>query len=353
MIRKERELFMNQRNRCIDSLRLIAAFLIICLHLPYYPMAHWIAPLGAVAVPLFFMISGYYLLREDVFRPQITKHIRKIAVLCIAANLLYFLWKLSLVIYSGQDVSAFLEQKFSLLSILRWIFLNESPFGYQLWYLGAMLYSLILSLLFVSVKSQKIRRAFYWAMPVLLLADLCIGEYSKLLFDTTIYHIWVRNFLFTGFPYFLLGNLIYRYQKRLTAFFRNYMLLTGILVFCGTTLLEVWFLETQGALTARNHFLSTTCLAFIIFLFAVKNPNLGSRTPLPQWGSRYSLPIYIFHPIVIALLEILARKLHITSLYEALSPVFVFLASLIVSMLYRKAFLAVKGIVAARRSKTA
>ncbi|MCI8496858.1 MAG: acyltransferase [Clostridiales bacterium] len=333
---------LSQRNCCIDSLRLIASFMVICIHSPNSPIAIWLVPLCAVAVPLFFMISGYYLLQDNTSSPKIIKQIRKTAVICIASNILYFFWGVFLFVYSVKGLSAFFECRFSPLYLARFIFLNESPFGYQLWYLGAMIYTLILSLIFISVQSQKIRKIFYWSIPIFLIADLCIGEYSMFLFHTEINYIWVRNFLFTGFPYFLLGNLVYRYRERLTSLFRNWMFSILIFLFCCTTLLEVWFLKSQNAFTPRNHFLSTTFLAFMIFLLAVKKPNLGSCTVLPKWGIQYSLPIYIFHPIILDVLKVLANKLHIPFIYYVLFPPVVFVISLIASMIYVKTFRYIK-----------
>ena len=327
---------MEQRNDCIDSLRLIASFMVICIHIPDYPFSQWMNSICAAAVPLFFMISGYYLLRENVCRQQITKHIKKIAVCWIASNILYLLWKLLLVLNAHQNVSDFFAEKLSVSSLAKFVILNESPFGYHLWYLGAMLYCLILSKFFISLKSQKVRKIIYWTIPVLLICDLCIGEYSILLFHTTIHNIWVRNFLFAGVPYFLLGNLLYRYRNRLVAFFKNWMLIVSFILFCFTTWLEKWFLESQNALPNRNHFLSTTFLVFTIMVFAIKNADIGKNTLLPKWGLQYSLLIYLIHPIIITVLEVIGRKTGLTAYYNLFSPLLVFGASLIFAIVYIK-----------------
>ncbi len=51
-----------QRNSGIDILKVICSFLVICIHKRFLGVAgEYIRALSRVAVPVFFIISGYYL----------------------------------------------------------------------------------------------------------------------------------------------------------------------------------------------------------------------------------------------------------------------------------------------------
>ena len=49
-----------QRNTSLDLMRWICAFLVVVIHVPIVG-AHFIMPITRIAVPFFFMITGYYL----------------------------------------------------------------------------------------------------------------------------------------------------------------------------------------------------------------------------------------------------------------------------------------------------
>ncbi|WP_369811535.1 acyltransferase family protein [Palleniella intestinalis] len=51
---------MSQRNYSFDSLKCLLAFFVVCIHSPLVFGTH-LKPLFCVAVPLFLMISGWFL----------------------------------------------------------------------------------------------------------------------------------------------------------------------------------------------------------------------------------------------------------------------------------------------------
>lgn len=136
------------RNYGLDLLKTVCAFLIICIHAPFPDLAGDIfTPLTRIAVPMFFMITGYYYSHTKE-RQKEKKQIIKIFKLFASANILYLFWSIVKTFIGGESVTAFTSNAFSIKSILQFVFLNESPFGAHLWYLGAILYVLIIIFLF-------------------------------------------------------------------------------------------------------------------------------------------------------------------------------------------------------------
>lgn len=137
------------RQSGLDVLKCIATFLVVCIHCA--PVSYGgtsgadIATLGLnalqrTAVPVFFMITGFYY-PDMLQRGKVCRQIFKILQLTIGASLLYFLFGL-VSHWRAADTADWLAHTFSPYHIKLWIFLNDAPFGFHLWYLWAILYVL-------------------------------------------------------------------------------------------------------------------------------------------------------------------------------------------------------------------
>ncbi|MBQ1991839.1 MAG: acyltransferase family protein, partial [Clostridia bacterium] len=107
-----------QRNNGLDLLKTICAFMIICVHAPFPGLLGDIfTPLARIAVPVFFMITGYYysLTKE---RKKEKKQIIKVLKLFLSANVLYVFWSLVKVVMNGDSITAFIGDVFSIKTIL-------------------------------------------------------------------------------------------------------------------------------------------------------------------------------------------------------------------------------------------
>ncbi len=283
------------RNHGLDFLKAISTFMVVCIHAPFPGIVGTIIiPLTRMAVPLFFMITGYYY-SSTKERNHVNKQFYKILQLFIGANLLYFLWKLVIICFKNSSITIELTKMFSVKSILKFILLNESPFGAHLWYLGAILYVLLIVLLF---EKKWNREKLYPIVPFLLVADLVFGKYSLLLFGQTIPYILVRNFLCVGLPYFLIGDWLYTHSITI----RPGKARMYICVFTFTTLIERTLLGVFSLNAERDHYISTTFLAVFTFLLALQHENVYANkglSVLSSVGAKLSTNIYILHPIVI------------------------------------------------------
>lgn len=56
----------NNRQYNIDILRLICALLVVCIHCTNYSLREYILPITRIAVPIFFIISGYFLYSDNI-----------------------------------------------------------------------------------------------------------------------------------------------------------------------------------------------------------------------------------------------------------------------------------------------
>lgn len=303
----------------IDILRAICAFLIVCIHIPFYgTLGAYFTALTRIAVPIFFMITGYFY-SDVVKRGGETRQIKKILKLVIEANFIYLLWDSFCALVSWN--MDFFQNTFTLKNLLKFLLLNESPMKGHLWYLGAILYVLIILQVADKLKCIKM---LYCLTPVLLLGDLVFGKYSMVIWGREFPYILVRNFLFVGIPYFCIGHLIRNGMgRRINKKVLGYL----IILFSLTTIFERILLVNIGMNATRDHYVSTTFLAVTVFLFALKCD--GHKGVLAAIGRRYSTWLYILHPIFITCLGTVTKKVGIYSVYQFIAPITVYIATLV------------------------
>ena len=135
---------------------------------------------------------------------------------------------------------------------------------WHLWFLPALLYCY---LLFALAARFQICKQAYVLIPVLLLVHFGMEEFSTLLFPEKHFRVMqFRNYLFTGFPFFMLGHLIHRHQEKLEAWFagKKVLLLYGMVAGGGiASLLEYRYF---GKLEL---FLGSVFMAVGLFLIAI------------------------------------------------------------------------------------
>lgn len=200
------------RNNTIDGFRLIAAFFVVCLHAGIPWLGAILAPFFRMAVPFFFLISGFYL--YDVNRERMNEKIVK------SMKRIISIWFQATVIYAIVSYLCFpedwLEQARLFLSMKFWL-LNIAPFNSVLWYLLAYLYTLIIIYgLNKLLDFSKISKISFLLMIIPgLIVNYCIGEFRTFIFKDTVEWYITLNFVTMGFPIVMLGLACGKYKQSL------------------------------------------------------------------------------------------------------------------------------------------
>lgn len=253
------------------------------------------------------MISGYFYRKEKA-----GKQIKKILWLFLEANLLYIAWSMFYGAVSANYPAVGIK------AIVKFLVLNDSPFGGHLWYLGAILYVLIVVYL---IDGAGWRKMLYCFIPFLLLVDLVLGKYSIVLFGREFPYIIVRNWLFTGIPFFALGMLMKEKKEfRIGAW--------GIPVFMATTIIERYLLVSNGLNATRDQYISTALLSIAVFSFTLEYKN-DVNDRIAKLGQECSTWIYIIHPIFITCYGFVIKRIGLESIWGYIGAVVVFSTSLI------------------------
>lgn len=336
----------------LELLKVICAFLIICIsiHLPG-ETGGYIDAVSRFAMPCLFMITGFFYI-ETVSGGRRGALIKKLFLIFVGANLLFFAYDIILLLINGGNIGGFCGSLIGTRQLIKFLLLNESPVGYHLWYLGAMLYVLIIMTI---ADKLHLRKILYILTPVLLIADLCLGKYSMLIFGKNFPEILTRNFLFMGLPYFCLGMMIFGNKEKIEKFFRKKKTTLGI-IFVVCLMLntaERYMLISMGCNSDREQYVCTTLSALSLFtlcMLTYRREHKGLMKFLSDTGKKHSEMIYILYPVFITLVSAGAVKLSINNnKYLWVSPIVVFAVTLAVSIVLAFIF----GIIKPGKKKTA
>lgn len=288
----------NRRLGGIDLVKLAASFLVIAIHtgplLTYDEYADFLITgiLGRLAVPFFFMASGYLLfrklkgsVREDL--GMINRYARKVAILYLAAILIY----LPLNIYKGD-----FDNGISWLELARDIVIDGT--FYHLWYLPALLIG-------IYIVYGLYRLLPLWAFGAAVGALYAIGltgdSYYGLAEGMPALHAmyewlfarfdYTRNGFFFAPVFLAMGLFIAKHQAKPKI---RHVYSVLFLLSIGLLFLEGMLLREAGY--ARHDSMYIALLPAVYALFGMATQLKFSSTPrtgaIAQW-------IYLLHPAVL------------------------------------------------------
>lgn len=186
---------MKKRIESLDVLKFILSFCIVSIHLPFPGMVGSIAlALFRVAVPLFFMISGYFCsgYNDVKMRKMLVKVLKLLLVgtgLMILANIIAILCKGG----APNEIVAYIMGIPSSRKIADVLLKNVAYVSGPLWFLYAYVYVLLFWWLCKKVKWVTICKV---AAVLLCVAAPIFGKYSYIFLDQGFLREDTRNWLF-------------------------------------------------------------------------------------------------------------------------------------------------------------
>lgn len=319
---KRESVVSKERVSSIYILRFICCLLVVIIHTPKDLFGELTRPLELIAVPTFFLLSGYFLYREDdkVLYEKAKLSAVKILWLTFALNLIYWIYRFPL---EGNPLD-------SACRIVKQIILGREILS-VLWFMTDLLTGLILIIIVYKFKLQQYLFLSFLIIPILLLLTtynplLCLGEACNPILKDT-YHL-----LPMSLPYFWIGFFVRRNQKSLTK--PTYPWGIFSLVLITISYLEMSFIKEHMRGNIGLEYISTTPLCVSVFLFMLQHPNLGKNTIAERIGESDSARIYYFHMMFVILLPGLLGRLGMTlGYYEAgfllVFPLTLFLSKII------------------------
>lgn len=306
----------------VNCLKLVGAFLVICLHC--FPKISWsntavyyIYPLFRMAIPIFLIISGYFL--YDIDEVQTLKKCKNALVkmlwITLFANLFYFVTN---PVYFDDFAS-----------VIRFVFIGGS--SYHLWYLNT--YIEILLCFIVFLKWRKIDTLLVLA-PMLYLLGLCLGTYS-IIFEISPSSDFYRNFITVGIPCVGAGYLLRKHQEKILSWFSKPLLLFLFILLFSEIEAFILRMYLYSEAFSGDFYAFSILLGISTVIIALKYPGIGSNTLAERLGKNKSLWIYIFHVIVLRKINVYIKHYGI-DIPIFLLPVLVFICTVIFASIWQK-----------------
>jgi surface polysaccharide O-acyltransferase-like enzyme len=318
-----------ERNETIDYIKFFAIFFVVCIHtLPFstYQFAGMdgekinfiINVFARFGVPYFFVVSGYLLGQKHVLINQkseyFKKYLLKTTKLLVVWSLFFFLYDLVMIVLKSyiQGLNIKMEMNGYLVSVFRitnlYYGINNGT-SYHLWYLVALIWSVMI--LYIFVKLRRVMILLYISF-ILNLIGLLGQSYSTLLkipFDT-------RDSLFYGLFYVTLGyylsiNFEYIKLKVKTNLFIIMFLLFSFLQIMEGELLVSYFNAIWG-----NYYFFTILSTVTLILFVLTNQKIN-HSFINKIGAN-SVGIYVIHPLFISLSYNVLNILNIKAISQSL-----------------------------------
>lgn len=294
------------RDASMDSLRIVSFLAVATLHVITSPVKDITAfsiidHLARFAVPVFFMMSGYFFERPGVAEiGRIVPRARRLLVMFGFWEIIYNAINL-FVLHTADYPTTSIKLVYDLL------YYSAGP-AYHLWFLP----HLVVTVVIFTVLRRFGFRVLLPLAAAAYLAGLVLGPWSVLAGpDTAPIGIGTRNGLFFGFPYFALGAYI-RYAR---IDVRMRLLVPALLIGIALQLMEAYVISRLGTsrFFAPQDFLLGTLFFSVAVFLTVK--RLALSHPLAAQLGRLSPGIFCVHIIFFNLFTTPASPFFIDNRY--------------------------------------
>lgn len=300
----------SKRNTSIDMFRLAAAALVIIQHYRLFNMntdaALWSGFYCRIAVPFFFMVSGYFSWKEA---PEARVSFMKRQIVTIGKILAVS--SVILIIYNfiiGYQIPY--RQGY----IQRLILFNEPHFIFghsHMWYMLALIYVFAAGLL---IEKLRLNKWAYIAAPLLLAAGIIL---DFALFGSGVRRAcYTRNWIFDGLPFFYMGQFIHRHEGKFMSAITKGRSVLLLLLSVAAMWLEGTIMLRLGQSVSRTFFIAILPLSFSVFMMLLNFPNIGRGTFIARYARDASMIVYIIHHMVEDVIKLVAESLWDVKMYQ-------------------------------------
>lgn len=309
------------KNRSLNILKFICATLVVFIHCKFPgEFGKIIENYGRIAVPIFFMISGYFVYNN--IRSKVFKKFKRIFILLLGACAFWFTFNsIRYLVFDKIALTYYLQSFYQKDVLLKFIIFNQNCFWEHLWFLNALCYCYLIQYLLVKFHKENFKIEKIITI-LLLLSYLLINAF---IIDDELTNIYlIRNFIFVGLPFFFIGKSL---RKSNLAEKQNLkkMLLIVMALFITLTA-EIYFYKSEL-------YISSILLSFYLFMICIKKTNIKNKY-LEFLGDKLAFYIYILHLAIKYIILYIYDYLNISKgIYMWIYPIGSLIVTIIISYL--------------------
>lgn len=321
-----------ERGQAIEWGRLLASCLVVFLHVPLPGNAGaYISCLTRMAVPFFFLVSGYFCYGTD--GNGLARRLARTGKLNLSATLLYILLGCVKSRYYGGTVGDYFRMVFPDWKPVWDLLLTQvNPFGGHLWYLNSLM--LCQGVLLVYIRCFRGRRVNCWPLYGLGAVLLSVFFWLSVARQSSVHFFCYRNGWLMGLPLFILGLFLREHGGMLPL--GN----GGLLAAAGAGLALGFFQTARLGMTELP--VGTLIAVAALVLLLAGHPRLPSRF-LGKLAGRLgtvSTVVYVAHLAFLDVYEMLLREplaARMGELEPWLRPLTILALSILAAILYERA----------------
>lgn len=336
----------NDRNTTLNLFEFIAACLIIFIHIHFpNPFGTLINGLARFGVPLFFTVSGFYLIKPDMdkeaLRKKLKTRILRVLKLLIFSFVIYFILGLIISVFGSraEGIGEYLKNTFSWKSILLLIVCNNPLVQTVNWFMIALIYSYLIIYIFADlflhkdwIKYLLSSLLIFWIAFRMIVCQFNLSLFGIDLSNRVLYGNWFCN----GLLFISFGMILNKYKDKLINI--PYKVLITLLVLCFLIQpLELYIFDYKLHYV-MSYFLGNILCVFTIISLSIKNPNILCNSKFINQKGNYTMFIYIFHPAIITIVNFVIKKIGLESnvLVSWVAPLIVLVLAVGSAMIFNK-----------------
>lgn len=211
-----------KRNQTMELCKFIASFFVVFIHAPFPGrLGSFVDCLARFAVPMFFMISGYF--NYLATSQQVIRRLKHILTLFLIGALFRQFCQCITVELNGGSTIAHLRTAIPEADeIMRLLILQIPPYTGHLWYLCAMMVCYLTFWLFVRFQEEcRTNYLGFYILGCSLFSVFFALDVIAPASGITDLGIHLRNGWFFGLPLFASGLFIHQYQQQIFRIFSS------------------------------------------------------------------------------------------------------------------------------------
>lgn len=298
---------MNKRDTNLDLLRVISCIMVISLHVGaiygneinieypsyYFTVGNFYHSITRTAVPIFIILSGYFLLNDNRnlnINYHYKKTIKRIIIPTLIFSFLYVIYSIGIGIIKNGMCFDFLEP------FMNW--LNGKPF-YHMWYMYMIIGLYLITPFLIKIRQSIGDKKFEFCGWIFMIIGMLIN-----IPNITI--IWPLQFvIYLG--YFILGYSLNNRVKIFKGSYKIYLIVSIIISIVIFILTE--FNIRYGLLENKFYFLTplspfVVVSSLLLYISFIKIDFIKYDFSLLSQQTFY---IYLFHAVVISVIDFIAN----------------------------------------------
>lgn len=278
----------NSKNMTLEMFKLFASYMVIFIHVSFGGKAGVVMNvLARFAVPLFFLISGFF--SYHIEPERIKKRIKNILSFFILASVCYTLFNIAVLLLEGNahEVFPYFSRYLNISTLINIFVYNTPVYSEHLWFLLALIYVYFI-FYFITVFRFNEKAMFFISFSLLCL-HIFLGE-GLSLFGIVVPIPIVRNFALMGIPFFALGLFAKKHENKLRSI-PNFVIVVMVAAGIFESLFSRYFFG------ANEIYIGSLLVLFAIVTVFIKYPII-KYPPFLNALSGCSTYIYIFHIMI-------------------------------------------------------